>query len=130
MLLFSDFMKENNWHFCLFKIATQGVSSWHFHVELYYNTNWFISSIFILNTFRPFLMVISTSFKILYSFLYREYINHIHLLASFFYPSPLLCYHPLAWPIFHNIAIFVLVWYSTYERKSAAFVFLNLVKFT
>jgi hypothetical protein len=29
--------------------------------------------------FSPFLMVLSTSFKTLYSFLYRDYIYHIHL---------------------------------------------------
>jgi hypothetical protein len=27
--LFSDFLKEKKWHFCLFKIAEQGVSLWH-----------------------------------------------------------------------------------------------------
>jgi hypothetical protein len=26
----------------LFKIATQEVSLWHFHVYMYYNPNWFI----------------------------------------------------------------------------------------
>jgi hypothetical protein len=31
------FVKEKNWHFCLFKIATQGVSLWHFHVCMYYS---------------------------------------------------------------------------------------------
>jgi hypothetical protein len=31
-------------------------------------------------------MVVSTSLKILYSFSYRKYINHVHLLN--FYPSP------------------------------------------
>jgi hypothetical protein len=39
----------------LFKIATQGVSLWHFHVNMYYNLNWFISSIFLLSTLVPFL---------------------------------------------------------------------------
>jgi hypothetical protein len=38
----------------------------------------------------PFLMVVSTSLKILYSFLHRKYINHIHLLL----PSP-SCMWPL-----------------------------------
>jgi hypothetical protein len=28
----------------LFRIGTQGVSLWHFHVYMYYNPNWFISS--------------------------------------------------------------------------------------
>jgi hypothetical protein len=39
----------------LFKRATQGVSLWHFHVYMYYNGNWFISSIFLLCTLVPFL---------------------------------------------------------------------------
>jgi hypothetical protein len=39
----------------LFKIATQGVSLWHFHVYIYYNPNWFISTIFLLSTLVPFL---------------------------------------------------------------------------
>jgi hypothetical protein len=39
----------------LFKIATQGVSSWHFHVYLYYNPTCFISSIFLLSSLFPFL---------------------------------------------------------------------------
>jgi hypothetical protein len=34
-LLFSDFVREKKWHFCLFKIATQGVSLWHFHVYMH-----------------------------------------------------------------------------------------------
>jgi hypothetical protein len=33
-LLFSNFAKEKKWHFCLFKIATQGISLWHFHVYI------------------------------------------------------------------------------------------------
>jgi hypothetical protein len=39
ILLFSDFVKGKKWHLCLFKIATQGVSLWHFHVHMYYNSN-------------------------------------------------------------------------------------------
>jgi hypothetical protein len=39
----------------LFKIATQRVSMWHFHVYMYYNPNWFISSIFLLSTLVSFL---------------------------------------------------------------------------
>jgi hypothetical protein len=31
--------------------------------------------------------VVSTNLKILYSFLYREYINHIHLLNFLLFPS-------------------------------------------
>jgi hypothetical protein len=39
----------------LFKIATQGVSLWQFHVYMYYNLNWFFLSIFLLSTLVPFL---------------------------------------------------------------------------
>jgi hypothetical protein len=50
---------------------------WHFHVYMYYNSNWFISSISFL----------SSGLKILYSFLYRKYINHVHLLNFLLLPS-------------------------------------------
>jgi hypothetical protein len=46
-LLFSDFVKVNKYHFCLFKIVTQGFSLWYFHAYMYYNPNWFMSSIFL-----------------------------------------------------------------------------------
>jgi hypothetical protein len=46
--------KEEKWHFCLFKIATQGVSLWHFHIYMYYNPNMFIF-IFLLSTLVHFL---------------------------------------------------------------------------
>jgi hypothetical protein len=42
------FVFEKQCHFCLFKIALQGVSLWHFHEYTYYNTLWFIPSIFFL----------------------------------------------------------------------------------
>jgi hypothetical protein len=45
-LLFTVFEKKS--HFCLFNIAIQGVSLWHFHVYMYYNPNWFIPSVFLL----------------------------------------------------------------------------------
>jgi hypothetical protein len=51
--LFSVFIKK--WYFCLFKISSQGVSLWHFHVCMYYNPNYFIPSIFLLSTFVSFL---------------------------------------------------------------------------
>jgi hypothetical protein len=65
------------WHICLFKIAKQGVSLWHFHVLYFYS--------FYLS---PLLMVASTGLKILYSFLYRPSINHIHLLDFLLLVSP------------------------------------------
>jgi hypothetical protein len=47
--------KKKKRHFCLFNIATQGVSLWHFHIYMYYNLNWFIPSIFLLSTLVLFL---------------------------------------------------------------------------
>jgi hypothetical protein len=66
-------------------------------------------------------MVILTGLKILYSFLYRKYINRIHFNFFFHPPSPVSDV-PLAWPVFHNIAACVLGLYSTYERKHVALV--------
>jgi hypothetical protein len=37
------------------KIATQGVSLWYFHVCMYYNPNWFISSNFLHSALIPLL---------------------------------------------------------------------------
>jgi hypothetical protein len=63
-LLFSDFVGEKrekirwkSWHFSLFeiKVAIQGVSLWYFHIYVYYNPNWFISSNFLHATLVPFL---------------------------------------------------------------------------
>jgi hypothetical protein len=73
------------WHFYLFRIATQGDSLWHFHVYMYYSSIWFMyfSSFYL----SPFFIVVLTSLKILYSLLYREYINHICLLNYLLLPS-------------------------------------------
>jgi hypothetical protein len=45
-----QFCKIKNMIFFLFKVSTRGVSLWNFHVYMYYNPNWFISSIFLLST--------------------------------------------------------------------------------
>jgi hypothetical protein len=50
LLVLQFWKRKSKWHFCLFKIATQGASLWHFHVYMYYNPNWFISSVFLLST--------------------------------------------------------------------------------
>jgi hypothetical protein len=34
--------RRNKWHFCLFKIATHGVSLWHFHVYMYFIYMYFL----------------------------------------------------------------------------------------
>jgi hypothetical protein len=89
----------------LFKITIQGVSLWQLHIYVYYNPNWFITSIFSPFYLSLFLTVISTNFKILYSFLYRKCINHIlNFLTSFFYPFSPVIDLPFVWPAFHNIA--------------------------
>jgi hypothetical protein len=43
------------WHFCLFKIAIQGISLWHFHVHMNFNPSWFIPFIFLCSASGPFL---------------------------------------------------------------------------
>jgi hypothetical protein len=50
--------------------------------------------------------------------------------VSFFYPTPSMHDLPSVWPVFHNIAAFVLGLYSTYEREHVAFGLLNQAKFT
>jgi hypothetical protein len=105
------------------KVAAQGVSN----VYMYYNPNWFMSSIFLHSTF---LMVVSTSLRILYSFLDRKYINSIHLLSFLPLPYSSHMWPPLSMTCFHNIAAFVLGLYSTNEREHMAFGFLNLTNFT
>jgi hypothetical protein len=50
--LFSAFVKQLQ--FCLFKIATQDILLWHFHVYMNYILNWFIPSSFLLSTLVPF----------------------------------------------------------------------------
>jgi hypothetical protein len=91
----------------LFKIATQGVSLWHFHLYMYCNPNWFISSIFPLSTLVLFFWWFQQVWKF-YINSCIEYINHIHLLCFLLLPSPSHTGHPLVWPIFHNTAAFVL----------------------
>jgi hypothetical protein len=44
------------------------------------------------------------------------------VLTSFFYPPPLTCDFPLAWPVFHSIAIFVLGLYSVEQAFSSSLV--------
>jgi hypothetical protein len=46
---------RRKWHFCLFKIATRGVSLWYVHVYMYYSLIWFISSVFCLYNLVSFL---------------------------------------------------------------------------
>jgi hypothetical protein len=75
---------------------------WHFHVYMYYNPSWFISSIFLHpNEFYVYSYIESTA--TIFTFL-----------TSFFYPSSLVCDLTLAWPVFHNIVLFVSGLYFIY----------------
>jgi hypothetical protein len=67
------------------------------------------------------ILVISPGLRILYSFLCREYTNHMHLLSFF-----LLTYPSHMWPVFNIIVVFVSCLYSTYERRHSAFGLLSL----
>jgi hypothetical protein len=71
----------------LFKITIQDVSLWYFHVYIFWNPNLFIPFIFLLSTLVPFLWWLQQIKKVLYSFLYRKYINHIHLFYFFLLSS-------------------------------------------
>jgi hypothetical protein len=62
-----------------------------------------IAPLFFSFYLSPILMVVSKGLKILYSFLFRKYINHIHLLNFHYSPSSISDF-PLTWPVFHNIA--------------------------
>jgi hypothetical protein len=94
----SNFIKVK-WHFYLFMILIQGVSLRHFHVYMYYDSNWLIASLFCSFYLSP---PLSTGLKTLYSFLYRKYINHIHLLNFLLLPSLSRMWLPLARPVFSN----------------------------
>jgi hypothetical protein len=76
---------------------------------------------------RPFLMVVSSSLRFPYSFLYSEYNDPIHVLG---FCTPFVCDVPIVWAVFHNIDTFVLALYSTNEREHMTFGLLSLANFT
>jgi hypothetical protein len=77
----------------------QEISLWHFMYVLYPElVHPLHCSPFYLS---PILMVISSGLNVLFSFLYRKCINHIHLLYFFIYASPPITALLLAWPILH-----------------------------
>jgi hypothetical protein len=111
-------MKRKTWHFCYFeiKIATQGVSLWYFHAYMCYTHNWFVSTNYLHSTYS-FSYGGFSQFRNLYIHSCIETISSIFkFLVSFFYPTPPVHDLHLLWPVFHNIAAFVLGLYSTYER--------------
>jgi hypothetical protein len=84
----------------LFKIATPGVS-------MYIGIIIQIGSSLLFFFFLPYTPSYGgcNRFKYsIYSFLYRQYTNHIHLLTSLFHLHHLRCDIPLAWSVFYNIA--------------------------
>jgi hypothetical protein len=80
---------------------------------MYYIPNWFLPSFFSFLSLSH-LMVISSKLNILYSFLYRKYINHIHLIFLLLtLPHPKIL--PLSWPVFHSCpsllrCLFIVQW--------------------
>jgi hypothetical protein len=77
---------KNNFFLFETKEATHGISSWYFHVYMCYKTSSFISSIFSSFYHWLILMVVSAGLTILYSFLYRRYVNHFHRLSFLLLP--------------------------------------------
>jgi hypothetical protein len=84
----SVFLKKD---FCLFMMIIQGVSLWHFHICVFCECALYPSFVHPLH-YSPFYhsplpIVVSTGWNFLYSYLYRKYINHIHLLFFLHLPS-------------------------------------------
>jgi hypothetical protein len=73
----------------LFKIATLRVSLWHFHVYMYYNSIWFISSIFLLSTLVPFLWLFQLVLKFYTHPCTKSTSAIFTFLTAFFYPLSL-----------------------------------------
>jgi hypothetical protein len=71
----------------------QGVSLQHPNAHKHHSSIWSVSSVLFYYFFSfylsPFMMVVSTSLKILYSFLYRKCINHIHLINFLLFCPPI-----------------------------------------
>jgi hypothetical protein len=79
----------------LFKVATQGVSLWHFNVYLYIIQPELVHLLYFSSFYLSLLFMVAwKNLKLLYSFLYREYIMYVHLLNFFLLPS-LTCMWPL-----------------------------------
>jgi hypothetical protein len=76
-------------------------------------------------------MVVSAGLRFPYSFLYREYITHIQVHSFLLLATPSMWDLALVWPVFYNIAVFVLGLKPIYdEREHEAFSLLSLVNFT
>jgi hypothetical protein len=111
------------------KVVTQGVSLWYFHVYMYYNPNWFVSPIFLHSTLVPFLWWLQTVYDC-YILSCIESLSTIFIILTSFYFTTFIYDLFLVWPVFHNIAVFILGLYSTFEKEHAAFGLLSLANFT
>jgi hypothetical protein len=139
-LLLSNFVEEKRkWHFCLFKIGTQGVSLWHFHVFMYCSPNWFIS-IFLHSPLVLFLWWFLLVEKFYINSCIKSISTLFSALISFFYSFSLSLFLNLSlvWPVFYNIAVFVLGLCSTYvklcsfwpfEPSPVPFIYLQMTNF-
>jgi hypothetical protein len=107
----------------LFKITTQGIScDISMYISIITQIDFFCFSFYL----SPLHRVVLAGLKILYSFCVESTSTIFTFLTSFFYLPPLICDLPLAWPVFHNIAVFIL---GLYIRKHAAFDLRNLANF-
>jgi hypothetical protein len=99
----------------LFKITIQGVSLWHFHMCMYYSLIWFIISIF-FPLYLSLLMAVSSGLRILCSFLYSLYINHIRVFNFLLLPSPSHMWNPLSMTCFSYCCICIRSVFSIWEK--------------
>jgi hypothetical protein len=102
---------------------------WYFHVYMYYNPNWFIS-IFLHSTLVPFLWWFQLVWECYIHSCIESMSTIFKFLVSFFSPTPPVHDLPLVQPVFHQIAVFVLGLYATYEREHVTFGLLSLANFT
>jgi hypothetical protein len=86
--LFSVFEKG---HFCLHKIAIQGISLWHFHVYGISSSPLFFSFLSSSPSYGDFNRFKNSIFN-----LYRKYINQVHLLNFLLLPSLSCKWPPLS----------------------------------
>jgi hypothetical protein len=78
---------------------------------------------------HPFLMVIWNSLKILYTFLYREYINHIHLLNFFLLSCPSQMWPPFSVTCFPQYCCICVRYIFQIWQKICSFGLLSLANF-
>jgi hypothetical protein len=91
--------------------VTQEFLLWHFHIYTWCTLGWLIPSI-ILSSLTPLLQMTSTGVIVPYSYMYRKYLNHIHLLYPLCFPSPSPSISLLStWPVYTPL----LLWFSVFS---------------